>query len=84
MMPTKESIGKKVVSIIQKEINGEEASITADCILMDDCCINSLGVFLIIGQIEQEFNIRFTNQELVGISSVGDLIDTVYRNMNNK
>jgi acyl carrier protein len=61
--------------IIAEVLNVDEAEITKDTTFIDDLGADSLDVFQVISEIEDEFDIQIESEE--GLNTVGDLVKFV-------
>ncbi len=63
------------------EVAEKDIPNTAEGTPIADLGIDSLGMLEIVGSMEREFKIRIPDDQLVGISTVGQLVDLVQRRL---
>ena len=68
---------EKLRSIIVEVLNVDEDEVTMDTTFVDDLGADSLDVFQIITGIEDEFDIKFTMKDVIGMKKVGDMVDII-------
>ena len=66
---------EEVKKIIKETFFIEEDKITKDSILMDDLGIDSLDATSLVLDIENKFNIQITNEEMMELNTVQDVIN---------
>lgn len=66
---------------IATEVAEREIPAFAESARISDLGIDSLGMLEIIGGMEREFKIRIPDDQLVGIQTVGQLVDLVQKRM---
>jgi len=66
---------EKIKEIIAEQTGKEVADITVDTNVMEDLEADSLDLFQIINDIEDEFDVKIENTE--GIKTVGDVLKLV-------
>ena len=71
-MNTFERLKKVCAAVFEGEI--DVSSITPDSSLRDDIGINSIGILYMALAIEEEFGIKFTNDDFTDISKVSDVV----------
>ncbi len=64
---------------IASEVAEKEISVTSETTAISDLGIDSLGMLEIVGSMEREFKIQIPDDQLVGISTVAQLVDLVQR-----
>ena len=62
-------------SVFEGEINID--AITPTARLKEDVGINSIGLLYMAMAVEEEFSIKFNNDDFINIKTVGDVIDTI-------
>lgn len=55
----------------------DSASITPDATLKEDVGINSIGLLYMAIALEEEFGIKFKNEDLQNLTTVQDVIDLI-------
>ena len=71
-MNTFERLKNVCAAVFEGEI--DVSAITPDSSLRDDIGINSIGILYMALAIEEEFGIKFTNDDFVDISTVSDVV----------
>jgi acyl carrier protein len=71
-MNTFEKLKNVCAAVFDGEI--DISAITPDSSLRDDIGINSIGILYMALAIEEEFGIKFTNDDFVDISTVSDVV----------
>jgi acyl carrier protein len=71
-MNTFERLKNVCAAVFEGEI--DISAITPDSSLRDDIGINSIGILYMALAIEEEFGIKFTNDDFVDISKVSDVV----------
>lgn len=81
-MITREDIYNRTVKIIQDNVPdmfGTE--LDEATVLNAEGNVDSMGFILVVTKLEGEFSIRIPDKEWDRIRTLGDLVDTVYRNL---
>ncbi|MCL1788077.1 MAG: acyl carrier protein [Defluviitaleaceae bacterium] len=65
---------EKVRGIIADQIGTPEDSITLQTSLLDDIGADSLDIFQIVSNLEEEFGIEFAKDAVEGMKTVGDAV----------
>jgi len=73
---------EKVKAIIEDVLNVPAEEITLDTTFVNDLGADSLDVFQIIMQIEDEFNIEIPNEKAETIVTVGDVVEGIKELLN--
>lgn len=76
---TSEAIFNKVGSMIA-EIAGLDIQEVTPASILTDIGLDSLDAVNLISELEEEFNIEISNEEIFGIKSVQDVISAIERN----
>ena len=73
------NIYEKLISVCTAVFDGEVdlTAVTADANLREDLGINSIGILYMALAIEEEFGIKFVNEDFAGIQTVQDVVDLV-------
>ena len=74
-MNTLERLLKVCTSVFEGEINVE--GITPESTLREDIGINSIGLLYMAMALEEEFEIKFTNDDFADITTVNDVIKII-------
>lgn len=69
---TKSEVFDKVKEIIVDQTGEDEAKVTLEANIKDDLNADSLDIFEVINELEDEFDIKIETED--GIQTVGDLI----------
>ena len=72
----------KLREIIAEVLNVDADEITMDTTFVDDLGADSLDVFQIIMGIEEEFDIKISNEDAEKIVSVGDAVEQIKNAIN--
>lgn len=75
---TDQEIFNKVKEIIVSQTGEDEKAITLAANVKEDLNVDSLDIFEMINELENEFDIEFKNES--GINTVQDLVDFVKKN----
>ena len=73
-------IFETVRSIIADQIGTPEDSITPATSLLDDIGADSLDIFQIVSNLEEEFNIEFAKDAVENMRTVGDAVAYIEAN----
>ena len=65
---------EKLKNLFVEELQIDEADITMDAELIKDLGINSIGLLYMAMAVEEEFGVKFKNEDFAGIQTVGDVI----------
>ena len=76
---TEEEIFNKVKEIIVAQTGEDESAVTAQSKIKEDLNADSLAVFEVINELEDEFDIKIESEE--GIETVQDLVDFVKKQL---
>ncbi len=79
---TIEEIIKKVTDVLVDEFEIEISKITPDASLKDTLDIDSLDIVDLVVLIEQNFGIKLTSQDFVGITTFQDFCNLLNRKIN--
>lgn len=72
---------EKIKSIIAEQMSIDPEKITAATSFADDLGADSLDLFQIISELEEEFNMEFSNDVAEKIKTVGDATEYIKRNI---
>jgi len=70
-----ERIIKVFCAVFEDDV--DTAGITMESSLRDDVGINSIGLLYMAMALEEEFGIKFKNEDFANIQTVGDVIATI-------
>ena len=79
---TKEEIFNTVKTITVDELDVDEDRVTMNARIKDDLDADSLDVFEIMNELEDKFDIELDADE--GVETVGDVVDFVKKQMDEK
>ncbi len=65
----------KIVEIIVENLDVEASELTLETNLLDDLEADSLDIFQIVSEIEEEFDVKFDNIE--AIKTIGDVVKVI-------
>ena len=68
---------EKIRKIIAEQFNIDEDKITLETSFYDDLSADSLDLFQIITEIEDEFDIEFSNEDAENIKTIGDAVNYI-------
>lgn len=74
-MSTFERLLEVCGAVFEGEIDVD--SITPESNLHDDINMNSIGLLYMAMAIEEEFGVRFTNDDFVNINTINDVVDII-------
>ena len=66
---------------IASEVAERDVPLSSENTPISDLGIDSLGMLEIVGSMEREFKIRIPDDQLVGIQTVGQLVDLVQKRL---
>ena len=75
---------ERIRDIISSQFNIKKQDISLETSFYDDLSADSLDLFQIITELEDEFNIEFSNEDAEKIKTVGDAIDYIKLKQGNK
>lgn len=67
--------------VIASKVAEREVALSSADTAIADLGLDSLNLLEIIGEMEKEFRIRIPDDQLVGITTVAQLVDLVYRRL---
>ena len=68
---------EKVKEIIAEQMSISEEEITMETSFTDDLGADSLDIFQIISELEENFDIEFENDDAENIKTVGDAVEYI-------
>ena len=66
-------------SVFEGELNVD--SLTAESRLIEDIGMNSIGLLYMAMAVEEEFGVRFTNDDFATLRTVGDVVGKIEANI---
>ncbi len=72
---------KKLIKVFNTVFEGEieTSSLTLDSNLKDDVGINSIGMLYMALALEEEFKIKFVNDDFIKLATIRDVINCIER-----
>lgn len=67
----------KVKEIIAEQMSVSEDEITMETSFVEDLGADSLDIFQIISELEENFDIEFANEDAESIKTVGDAVEYI-------
>lgn len=61
-----------VKKIISEQLNADVSEITSEKRISEDLGVNSLDIVIMVAKAEDELNIRFPDEDIVDLRTVGD------------
>ncbi len=74
-MTTFDRLLKVFVAVFEEDV--DPTAITPSASLRDDVGMNSIGMLYMAMALEEEFGIKFTNDDLMSLATVADVIQTI-------
>ena len=74
-MDTFERLLKVCDAVFEGQI--DTSIVTPEALLREDISINSIGLLYMAMAVEEEFNIKFTNDDFIDMKSVTDVINII-------
>ena len=65
---------ERIVEIVKEQLNVSDVAITADTSFEKDLEVDSLDLFELVMQCEEEYGVEFPSDDLENIKTVGDVI----------
>lgn len=76
-MTTMERLVDVFVRVFEDEVQAD--AIRPESKLVDDLGLNSIGMLYMAMELENEFGIKFSNEDFAGLTTVGDVVARVER-----
>jgi len=73
---------ERVRTIISEHLGIAESRIMPETSLTDDIGADSLDIFQIVTNLEEEFDVEFTNDAATKMKTVGDAVEYIEKNTN--
>ena len=70
-----ERLAKLFESVFENEV--DISSLSTESRLIEDLGMNSIGLLYMAMAVEEEFGVRFTNDDFLTLKTVGDVIDKI-------
>ena len=67
----------KLQDIIRSAVDDESVLISDGTVASDVNGWDSLSQMLIVGELQNVFNVKFTSSEISGLANVGELVDAI-------
>ncbi len=71
---------EKIREILEEELNIDPEDVNEDSDFRDDLGIDSLDLFELVMNLENEYGVEFPAEELENLRTVGDVIDFLEKN----
>ncbi len=68
---------KKIAGMLAEQLNVDESSITMDTRFKEDLGADSLDLFELVMNLEEEYNIEIPAEELADLTSVGKFLNYI-------
>lgn len=68
---------ERIIEIIADQMSVSKDKITMDSSFADDLGADSLDIFQIISELEEEYNMEFSNEDAESIKTVGDAVNYI-------
>ena len=81
---TIEEIIEKATVVLAEEFEVEEVSITPEASLKDTLGLDSLDLVDVVVLVEQHFGITLTGPDFIGVATVQDFYELLYRKINEQ
>ena len=75
---------EKVKEIICEQLNLDAAEVTEEASFKDDLGVDSLDLYELVMALEEEFNLEIPSEELENITTVGDVIAYLKKNVDEE
>jgi acyl carrier protein len=80
-MPDRDAIRQTLIELMEADTGETYAKIDDDKHLRTDLGLDSVDVVSIVSQVERRFRIRLSQQDLVTLVSVGDVLDLLQKKL---
>ena len=75
---------EKIIEVLSKQLRIEPSDINEDSNIMEDLGADSLDLVEILMTLESEMGITITDDEALGLKTVGDVVEFLERATNDK
>lgn len=72
---------EKLQDIIREAVDNDEVVIEETTVASDVQGWDSLTQVLIVGDVQNEFGVKLTSSEVMGLANVGELLDIIMKNI---
>lgn len=76
----KEEIFEKLKELVVDQLGAEEEEVTLEANIQDDLGADSLDVVDLVMSVEEEFDVKITDDDLENIKTVGNIVDYIEEN----
>ncbi|MCD8219441.1 MAG: acyl carrier protein [Ruminococcus sp.] len=76
----KEEIFEKLKELVVDQLGTEEEEVTLEANIQDDLGADSLDVVDLVMSVEEEFDVKITDDDLENIKTVGNIVDYIEEN----
>ena len=83
-MPTAVEIEEKVVQIVSEQMSVDKGEIARGTSFVNDLNADSLDTVELVMELEDEFDLTIPDEEAEKLSTVGEAIDYIQKNLNEK
>ena len=66
---------EKIVEMIKEQLNIDDKEITMETSFKDDLDADSIDIFELVMQLEEEYGVEMPAEELEEMSTVGDIVE---------
>ncbi len=83
-MPSTAEIEEKVVQIVSEQMSVDKREITRETSFVDDLNADSLDTVELVMELEDEFDVTIPDEEAEKLRTVGEAIEYIEKNFENK
>lgn len=82
-MSNQNNIIERLTELFNSVFEGELKvdSLTEETRLIEDIGMNSIGLLYMAMAVEEEFGVRFTNEDFVSLKTIGDVVKKIEANI---
>ena len=73
----KEEIFDKLKELVADQLGVEEDEVTMEATMQDDLGADSLDLVDLVMSVEEEFGVKFADEDLENIKTVGDIVNYI-------
>lgn len=77
----RKEIMEKLQDVIREVVDNEDVILSDNLVASDVDGWDSLAQVLIVGEIQNEFGVKFTSGEINALANVGELVDAIMSKM---